>query len=134
MDGGQILHEGNLTLTAGYCADLDSDAPNWLVDDSCSSNAHDLRLEEGSGNLTAYAYSMDMVFAPANTAASVETCASLTAYFKYVIGSSLKKRPKLCVRTSGHRYSWVEITGVRGDQNPRSVDLHVITYAKRYDD
>lgn len=122
----EVLRQGKITISRGYCVNLETIAPDWEVG-RCQSDSD---LHVGYSHLETV-NDIDASVMPSNAKPSRDACATATNFYKSYNLKSLPLRApvNLCVRVTGMRYSWVRITDAReSDNNLTEVDLEVITW------
>ena len=127
---GEVLRKGQLTLTNGYCADLDSTVPNWSVSSDCATygaingNGDIRELDTDQG---LYAPDNDD-FAILNSSqpGTFATCDAATDYSTDIGTNSVIPGLRFCVRTTAGNFALMQVTNAQDDVN--DVGLASVTF------
>jgi hypothetical protein len=119
---GEVLRKGRITLTNGYCVDLDSTAPNWAVTSDCSTDGAingkgDIRELTDDGGL--YAPNSNNDFAPLDPSqsATFATCDAATDYTTTIDTNSVIQGLRFCVRTTSGNFALMQVINAHADAN-----------------
>jgi hypothetical protein len=132
---GELLRKGQLTLTNGYCADLDSTAPNWSVSSDCATygaingngDIRELDTDEGL-----YAPdNNDFAILDSSQSGTFATCNAATDYSTNIGTSSVIPGLRFCVRTTSRNFALMQVISAQdgiNDVGLASVTFNVIVW------
>lgn len=125
--GGAVLRTGEITLTDGYCVDLESTAPDWDVtsDGACYSSKYDI-FNVGT---TQSIINQDANggFAPLDKASSLSysTCASATNWVHGLNYSDIFVGENICMRTADGNHALAQVSNISNG----TLSIHVTVWS-----
>ncbi len=127
---GELLRKGQLTLTNGYCVDLDSTVPNWSVSSDCSTDGAingngDIRELTDDEGLYA-PNSNDFAILGPSQPGTFATCDAATDYSTNIGTSSVIPGLRFCVRTTSGNFALMQVINAHDDSN--DVSLTSVTF------
>lgn len=119
---GELLRKGQLTLTNGYCVDLDSTVPNWSVSSDCSTGGAingngDIRELTDDQGLYAPNSSNDFAILGPSQPGTFATCDAATDYVTDIGTSSVIPGLRFCVRTTSGNFALMQVINAQDDTN-----------------
>ena len=110
-----VVRQGELTLSAGYCADLESASPDWDVTSNCPGQG----AINGRGDLRYLYRGIEIDFVNGSDSAVREdpavdlpTCSAATAYARTLRVVDLAVGQAMCVRTSDDHHASLVVTAL----------------------
>lgn len=127
---GEVFRKGQLTLTNGYCVDLDSTAPNWSVSSDCSTDGaingngdiRELTDDEGLYGPN----NNDFAILDPSQSGTFATCDAATDYTTNIGTNSVIHGLRFCVRTTSGNLALMQVINAQDDSN--DVGLTSVTF------
>jgi hypothetical protein len=118
---GMLLRKGQLTLTNGYCVDLDSTAPNWSVSSDCSTDGAingngDIRELTDDEGLYA-PNTNDFAILGTSLPGTFATCDAATDYVTGIGTNLVVPGLRFCVRTTSGNFALMQVINAQDDSN-----------------
>ncbi|MEV4518403.1 hypothetical protein AB0K00_56775 [Dactylosporangium sp. NPDC049525] len=122
---GRQLRSGTLTLPFLYCADLDTNAPDWRMTNADCGNGPDVLLGQDFQGLRATAWA-ELV---PSERASFAGCRSEGTYGGAIPYGQLQPKTLICVRTSADNVALLEVVTIDGaPTHPDKITFNVTVW------